>query len=449
MGIPPSPIQAPDVDLLGQLRVDDPNVPSPPGLGSNVFKDRGGLERADFLGPLAVLLNPVDNDSAAHDRNAAVNKVRAGRTTTEQLHDPIERRRTRRRRHHRRRLQVHDPAHRRRRDHDPGRGHRLHAGLRHHQQDRHAHPHPGCVDQRDLHDHAQQLDPADQGPGRQQPAAQRCRRGATQFIIELADTAVSSWQNPRNKFDVNDNGIVAGLDVLLIINRLLAGQTGPLPLVAGRAAVSRRLGQRLARAAGRAASDQLPERSSCQFAADGGGGGGGGTRGGARRGEPDHRPSGDFVRDGAGVGGHDDLDASASDSGASDDSAISFSLTVAQASAADSTWLPAASVVASSAHRRPAPRRSASRARPRPTTFGVGRLGSRPTTRAIARSDGLFEETDSTRLLTMRLSELIQGIQNPATTSCSSMPIDARLAASRETMRQTRAARGRQHNQRI
>jgi hypothetical protein len=44
---------------LGQLRVNDPAVPSPPGQGSNVFKDRGAVERADFSGPTAALLDPV------------------------------------------------------------------------------------------------------------------------------------------------------------------------------------------------------------------------------------------------------------------------------------------------------------------------------------------------------------------------------------------------------
>ena len=56
MGIPPSPIQAPDDDLLGQSR--DAN--------SNLFKDRGAIERVDTLGPVATLVNPVDNDPVHH-----------------------------------------------------------------------------------------------------------------------------------------------------------------------------------------------------------------------------------------------------------------------------------------------------------------------------------------------------------------------------------------------
>lgn len=68
MGIPPSPILAPDFDMLGQLRVDDPTVAPPPGLGANVFKDRGALERADNFGPNAVLLQPRDNDPNDQER---------------------------------------------------------------------------------------------------------------------------------------------------------------------------------------------------------------------------------------------------------------------------------------------------------------------------------------------------------------------------------------------
>ena len=65
--------------------------------------------------------------------------------------------------------------------------------------------------------------------------ATRCRptrpSGNTQFTIQLTDTATSPWQNPTNKYDVNADGIVSGLDVFRIINRLLDGQAGPLPLV--------------------------------------------------------------------------------------------------------------------------------------------------------------------------------------------------------------------------
>ena len=45
LGISQSPILAPELDQLGRLRIDNPLVASPPGLGFNVFKDRGALER--------------------------------------------------------------------------------------------------------------------------------------------------------------------------------------------------------------------------------------------------------------------------------------------------------------------------------------------------------------------------------------------------------------------
>ena len=67
MGIPVSPILAPNLDASGLLRSDDPEVDTPSGQGANVFKDRGGLDRADFVGPDAVLIVPRDNDQAGID----------------------------------------------------------------------------------------------------------------------------------------------------------------------------------------------------------------------------------------------------------------------------------------------------------------------------------------------------------------------------------------------
>ncbi len=64
LGIPAAPIIAPAYDELGQLRVDDPSVSSPPGLGQNVYIDRGALDRADFTDPTAVLYSPTPNNSA-------------------------------------------------------------------------------------------------------------------------------------------------------------------------------------------------------------------------------------------------------------------------------------------------------------------------------------------------------------------------------------------------
>ncbi len=59
LGLPPSPILAPRFDVNGQLRVDDPNVETPSGLGERVFKDRGASDRGDLAGPRAVLLSPM------------------------------------------------------------------------------------------------------------------------------------------------------------------------------------------------------------------------------------------------------------------------------------------------------------------------------------------------------------------------------------------------------
>ncbi|MFV2068298.1 MAG: NF038122 family metalloprotease, partial [Pirellulales bacterium] len=75
IGIAPSDVLAPDLDTRGQLRVDDPSVEPPAGFGDNVFKDRGALDRVDFVGPAVVLVNPADNDLAGFDRNPGSTEV--------------------------------------------------------------------------------------------------------------------------------------------------------------------------------------------------------------------------------------------------------------------------------------------------------------------------------------------------------------------------------------
>lgn len=60
LGISTSPIYAPDFDIYGQVRADDPSVQDSAGTGSNVYKDRGAVERIDWVGPVASLFNPVD-----------------------------------------------------------------------------------------------------------------------------------------------------------------------------------------------------------------------------------------------------------------------------------------------------------------------------------------------------------------------------------------------------
>ena len=74
LGIGVSPILAPEFDVTGQLRVDDPSVDTPAGLGNNVFKDRGAIDRADFLGPTASLNNPRDNDALSLRASVALQK---------------------------------------------------------------------------------------------------------------------------------------------------------------------------------------------------------------------------------------------------------------------------------------------------------------------------------------------------------------------------------------
>ena len=39
--------------------------------GRIVFKDRGAFDRADFIGPAAILLDPIDNDALGIDRDGS------------------------------------------------------------------------------------------------------------------------------------------------------------------------------------------------------------------------------------------------------------------------------------------------------------------------------------------------------------------------------------------
>lgn len=67
MGLADSPVLAPTKDAVGQLRIDDPAVSPPQGMGQNVFIDRGSLDRSDFIGPWARLTLPRDNDGLGLD----------------------------------------------------------------------------------------------------------------------------------------------------------------------------------------------------------------------------------------------------------------------------------------------------------------------------------------------------------------------------------------------
>ena len=66
---------APARDATGQLRIDDPSVAPPNGQGADVFKDRGALDRADFVGPSAEAIRPLDNDSRGVDQDPTVSVI--------------------------------------------------------------------------------------------------------------------------------------------------------------------------------------------------------------------------------------------------------------------------------------------------------------------------------------------------------------------------------------
>lgn len=76
LAIPPSDTFSPSRDLFGQLRQDDTTSPGP-GSGGESFNDIGAVERADFIGPFATLVVPLDNgvfdqDPLVHDVTAVV-----------------------------------------------------------------------------------------------------------------------------------------------------------------------------------------------------------------------------------------------------------------------------------------------------------------------------------------------------------------------------------------
>ncbi len=231
LGFPPSPVLAPAIDLLGQQRVDDPSVAPPAGVGGNAFKDRGALERADFLGPTAQLLNPVDNDASGNDRNTAANEV----TLLNVLLTDFS-------------IQLLDSGV----GIDPatvtadkfvvtrtvnGSTTTLVPGV-------------DFAMAYDTNSRIARLVPS-QGVwingiytirlvnSGERPisdlagnALQANAPPETRFIVNLTDTIASPWQNPNNPADVNYDGRVNGSDLLLLINRILVEGPGPLPVVA-------------------------------------------------------------------------------------------------------------------------------------------------------------------------------------------------------------------------
>ena len=76
LGIADSPILVSSYDAIGQRRVDDPSVSTPTGIGHEVFKDRGALDRADFVGPQAVIVSPLDNTTPDRDPADTIIEIR-------------------------------------------------------------------------------------------------------------------------------------------------------------------------------------------------------------------------------------------------------------------------------------------------------------------------------------------------------------------------------------
>ncbi len=73
LGIAESPILAPALDVVGQLRADGDSTTS--GGGLNPLKDRGAFDRVDTTGPTAVLLVPRDNDTEGVDQDQPTETV--------------------------------------------------------------------------------------------------------------------------------------------------------------------------------------------------------------------------------------------------------------------------------------------------------------------------------------------------------------------------------------
>lgn len=67
LGLGLSPTLAPEDDLFGQVRSDDSAAPNTSGQGSNVFIDRGAIDRVDFFQPTAEIVVPQDGSPADLD----------------------------------------------------------------------------------------------------------------------------------------------------------------------------------------------------------------------------------------------------------------------------------------------------------------------------------------------------------------------------------------------
>ncbi|WP_231615288.1 tandem-95 repeat protein [Novipirellula artificiosorum] len=71
VGISQSNVVAPARDAYGVLRADHPLYAPAHAVGETIFKDRGAVELADFVGPVAILEVPRDNDALVIDADGA------------------------------------------------------------------------------------------------------------------------------------------------------------------------------------------------------------------------------------------------------------------------------------------------------------------------------------------------------------------------------------------
>ncbi len=78
VGLPISNVLTPNRDVNGVQRADNPNFANSGGSGQTIFKDRGSSELADFVGPIAVALNPRDNDAAGLDSDKSTSFIQRG-----------------------------------------------------------------------------------------------------------------------------------------------------------------------------------------------------------------------------------------------------------------------------------------------------------------------------------------------------------------------------------
>ena len=71
VGLPVSNVLAPTTDVSGVKRADNPDS-TPGGIGGSVFIDRGSVEFADFVGPVAIAELPRDNDADGIDSDPSI-----------------------------------------------------------------------------------------------------------------------------------------------------------------------------------------------------------------------------------------------------------------------------------------------------------------------------------------------------------------------------------------